>query len=50
MKKYHSEKIITEDAWVHQRIQLLPLNPDYQPIDVEPEEAEQMIVVGEQPS
>jgi SOS-response transcriptional repressor LexA len=47
VKQYHSEKTVTEDAWVHQRIQLLPLNPDYMPIEVEPQEAEQMVVVGE---
>ena len=47
VKKYHSEKTITEDSWVHQRIQLLPLNPDCSPIEVEPQEAEQMIVAGE---
>jgi superfamily II DNA or RNA helicase/diadenosine tetraphosphate (Ap4A) HIT family hydrolase/SOS-response transcriptional repressor LexA len=47
VKKYHSEKKVTEESWVHQRIQLLPLNPEYSPIEVEPQEAEQMIVVGE---
>lgn len=47
VKKYHSEKVATEESWVHQRIQLLPLNPEYKLIEVEPGEAEQMIVVGE---
>jgi SOS-response transcriptional repressor LexA len=46
-KKYHSEKQVTEESWIHQRIQLLPLNPEYSPIKVEPQEAGQMIVVGE---
>lgn len=47
VKKYHSEKKLTDESWVHQRIQLLPLNPEFNPIEVEPQEAEQMIVVGE---
>ena len=47
VKKYHSEKTVTEESWAHDRIQLLPLNPEYNPIEVEPQEAEQMIVVGE---
>jgi superfamily II DNA or RNA helicase/SOS-response transcriptional repressor LexA len=47
VKKYHSEKTVTEESWAHQRIQLLPLNPDFKPIEVEPQEAEQMVVVGE---
>jgi superfamily II DNA or RNA helicase/diadenosine tetraphosphate (Ap4A) HIT family hydrolase/HKD family nuclease/SOS-response transcriptional repressor LexA len=47
VKKYHSEKTVTEDSWAHQRIQLLALNPEYRPIEVEPQEAEDMIVVGE---
>jgi superfamily II DNA or RNA helicase/SOS-response transcriptional repressor LexA len=47
VKKYHSEKTVTEDSWAHQRIQLLPLNPEYKPIEVEPGEAAQMMVIGE---
>jgi hypothetical protein len=47
VKKCHSEKTVTEDSWAHQRIQLLPLNAEYKPIEVEPQEAGQMIVVGE---
>lgn len=47
VKKYHSEKTVSEDSWVHQRIQLLPLNPEFDPIEVEPQEAEQMVVIGE---
>ena len=47
VKKYHSQKTVTEESWIHQRIQLLPLNPEFDPIEVEPQEAEQMIVVGE---
>jgi hypothetical protein len=28
VKRYHSAKIVSEDAWQHDRIELLPLNPD----------------------
>jgi diadenosine tetraphosphate (Ap4A) HIT family hydrolase/HKD family nuclease len=47
VKRYHSEKTVTEESWAHQRIQLLPLNPDFQPIEVDPQEADEMLVIGE---
>lgn len=47
IKKYSSSKSVGEDGWAHERIQLLPLNPDYPPIGVEAEEASEMTVVGE---
>lgn len=47
VKKYWSRKSVGEDGWSHEKIQFLPLNPEYPPIDVEPEEAAEMIVVGE---
>ena len=47
VKKYHSKKTVTEDAWQHDRIELLPLNPDYDPIPVAPHEGPEMVVVGE---
>ena len=47
VKKYHSAKTISEDAWQHDRIELLPLNPDYVPIHVAPHEGPEMVVVGE---
>jgi superfamily II DNA or RNA helicase/HKD family nuclease len=49
VKKYHSEKAVTEDAWSHQRIELRPLNPDpkFQPIPVTEAEAPELIIVGE---
>jgi hypothetical protein len=36
VKVYHSDKIITEEGWSHQQIELRPLNrdPAYQPIPV----------------
>jgi SOS-response transcriptional repressor LexA len=47
VKKYHSAKIVSEDAWQHVRIELLPLNPNYDPITVGPHEGTEMVVVGE---
>jgi SOS-response transcriptional repressor LexA len=47
VKKYHSEKTITADGWRHDRIQLLPLNPAFEPITLEPEDAGDIVIVGE---
>ena len=60
VKKYHSAKIVSEDAWqalplpiqnskstIQNYHPLLPLNPDYDPITVEPHEAPEMMVLGE---
>jgi len=35
IKKYHSEKVTTEDSWEHSSIELIPLNSDYDTIKVE---------------
>jgi SOS-response transcriptional repressor LexA len=47
VKKYHSEKTVTADGWRHDRIQLLPLNPLFEPITLEPEDASDLTIVGE---
>ena len=47
IKKYHSVKSVSEDGWEHERIELLPINPDYRPITVEPHEGEEMMVLRE---
>lgn len=47
MKKDHSAKSISEDAWQHDRIELLPLNSNHDPILVLPHEGPEMVVVGE---
>ena len=47
VKKYHSAKTVSEDAWQHDRIELLPLNPEFDPIPVAPHEGPEMVVVGE---
>jgi hypothetical protein len=43
----HSAKTVSEDACQHERIELLPLNPDFDFIPVAPHEAPEMVVVGE---
>jgi SOS-response transcriptional repressor LexA len=47
VKKYHSEKTITADGWRHDRIQLLPVNPAFEPLEIEPEDTGDLFIVGE---
>ncbi len=47
VKTYRSEKTVTADAWRHDRIQLLPVNPAFEPITLKPEAAGALMMVGE---
>lgn len=48
VKKYHSTKAASQDhEWTHSSIQLLPLNPDYSPININPGNAEDIKVIAE---
>jgi SOS-response transcriptional repressor LexA len=47
IKTYHSEKTVTADGWRHDRIQLLPVNAAFEPIEIEAENAEDLVIVGE---
>jgi phage repressor protein C with HTH and peptisase S24 domain len=47
VKKYHLEKTVTADGWPRDRIQLLPLNPAFEPITLEPHEAADVVIVAE---
>jgi len=47
VKKYHSEKTVTADGWRHTSLQLLPVNPAFEPIEIEPEQAADIVIVGE---
>jgi SOS-response transcriptional repressor LexA len=38
---------VTADGWRHAWIQLLPLNPAFEPIRLEPEDADELTIVGE---
>ena len=35
IKRYHSEKTVTDEGWQHASVQLLPLNKDYEPIELD---------------
>jgi SOS-response transcriptional repressor LexA len=35
IKRYHSEKSNTEDSWQHSKVELLPINPDFEPIELD---------------
>jgi len=47
VKRYPSEKTVTADGWRHDRIQLLPVNPAFEPITLELEDAADLMIVGE---
>jgi SOS-response transcriptional repressor LexA len=47
IKRYHSRKQHLEDGWVHQLIELQSLNPEYPPIVLQPEDADELRVAGE---
>jgi len=35
IKKYHSEKVVTEEGWQHSKVELIPLNTDFNPIELD---------------
>lgn len=47
VKRYHSVKSANEDGWEHHAIELQPLNPQFQVINVAPHDASSVRVVGE---
>ncbi|MCW7551830.1 DEAD/DEAH box helicase [Endozoicomonas gorgoniicola] len=48
VKVYSSEKTVSvDDSWQHTRITLMPLNPDYQPIVLEPDEEGEVQAIAE---
>lgn len=38
IKKYHSEKLVTEEGWQHTKVELIPLNKDYDVIELDGDE------------
>ena len=38
IKKYHSEKVVTEEGWQHSKVQLIPLNKDFDVIELNEED------------
>ncbi|MFN9081946.1 MAG: DEAD/DEAH box helicase family protein [Planctomyces sp.] len=47
VKRYHSERSVTAEGWEHRVIQLQPLNSDYPVIDLQPEDSEDLRIIGE---
>jgi superfamily II DNA or RNA helicase/diadenosine tetraphosphate (Ap4A) HIT family hydrolase len=47
VKNYRSVKTVSEEGWRHEKIELFPLNPEYEPISVAPHEGLEMLVLGE---
>jgi len=47
VKKYRSEKTVAADGWRHTSLQLLPVNPAFRLITLEPEDAWDLTIVGE---
>ncbi len=37
IKKYHSEKLVTSEGWQHTKVELIPLNKDYDTIELDSE-------------
>lgn len=46
-KEYHSEKVITDESFEHTRIVLKPLNKNFNPIVLRPEDEGSVRVIGE---
>ncbi|MFM7073700.1 MAG: DEAD/DEAH box helicase family protein [Planctomycetota bacterium] len=47
VKRYYSTKQTSDDGWQHQTIELRPLNPEYSPIQVTADQADDIRVIGE---
>ncbi|MEW4530638.1 DEAD/DEAH box helicase family protein [Maioricimonas sp. JC845] len=47
VKRYHSVKKESADGWEHHAIELQPLNPDFEPIPIHPEDADSVRIIGE---
>ena len=37
IKKYHSEKVVTEEGWQHSKVELIPLNKEFNTIVLDAE-------------
>jgi DUF2075 family protein len=47
VKHYYSEKVVGEDHWAHTRILLKPLNPNFSPIEIAEDKAEEFRILAE---
>ena len=46
IKKYKSEKVVTEEGWHHLKIVLQPLNSDFEPIEIDEDSENQYRTIG----
>ena len=46
IKRYHSEKLISDDNWQHTKIHLLPLNPEYNLIELTSDDEGEYRTIG----
>ena len=46
IKRYHSEKLISDDNWQHTKIHLFPLNPEYNPIELAADDEGEYRTIG----
>ena len=47
IKKYHSKKVVSENEWTHEIIELRPINPEYDSIPVVEQEVNNLLIIGE---
>jgi hypothetical protein len=48
LKKYHSTKVSHRaHEWEHTSIQLLPLNPAFKPIEIDPQTSDEIAIIAE---
>jgi SOS-response transcriptional repressor LexA len=47
VKKYQSEKRVSPEGWEHQAVRLVPMNPEYAAIEIQPDNAGELLIVGE---
>lgn len=47
VKKYKSSKVLTDDGWTHESVELQPLNPAFKAIQITGEDTADLRVIGE---
>lgn len=47
VKRYHSTKQLADDGWQHESVELQPLNSEFVPIQLSPENSSDIRVIGE---
>jgi phage repressor protein C with HTH and peptisase S24 domain len=47
VKRYESAKTVSEDEWSHTMIRLVPENPEYEPIEIRGDSADELAIIAE---